>query len=188
MKRAVAAKLIKELLGPTDIVMTSLGSTGRAWREAGAANPTYSNSDPMGLSCALALGMALARPDRRVMHLTGDGDLLMNIGVLVTIAGARPRNLYTVVFHNGRYETGGGQPLASQDLDLATMARGAGIAWAERADFEEEAGRLLSELLSGEGPRLLVLGVEPESSPYAPEGPWTQTERRAFFLKHLNES
>jgi thiamine pyrophosphate-dependent acetolactate synthase large subunit-like protein len=188
MKRAVVAALIRDQLRASDLVVTSLGTTGRAWRESGATNSTYANSDPMGLSAALALGLSLARPDRRVIHLTGDGDLVMNLGVLVTIADTKAPNMFTVVFQNGKYETGGGQPLAAHDrINLALIAQGAGLTQVAEASSAEEAQSKLAGLLAGEGPALLVLHVDPEPSPYSPEGQWTQVERRAFFLQQLDQ-
>ena len=74
MRRSAAASVFAKHLAPDDIVVCGLGSTARAWREQKAPHLTYYASDPMGLGPALALGLALARPDRRVILLEGDGD------------------------------------------------------------------------------------------------------------------
>ena len=63
----------------------------------------------MGGASSLGLGMALARPDRRVLVLDGDGSLLMQLGSLATVAGAAPRNLVHFLFKNGVYHTSGAQ-------------------------------------------------------------------------------
>lgn len=187
MRRSVAAKLVRERLDPKDIVVCSLGSTGRAWREQGAPHLTYFASDPMGTAPALALGLAIARPERRVVLLEGDGDLAMNLGVLVTIAGAAPKNLRVAVFANARYETGGGQPLpGTQRLSFAAIAAGAGWPWTGEGRDESAAGKLLDELLSRKDLGLVALHVEAEASPYpADPGPSSQAEDRAAFQRRL---
>lgn len=187
MKRSVAARLVRERLGPRDIVVCSLGSTSRAWREQEAPNLTYFASDPMGTAPSVALGLALARPDRRVVHLDGDGGLVMGLGQLVTIAGAAPKNLRICVFVNARYETGGGQPLPGADrISFAAIARGAGWAWAQDAGDEAAAGRLLTELLGRDDLGLVALRVEEEAWTYpADPGPTSQAEDRAAFQRRL---
>jgi len=187
MKRGTAARLVRERLDPKDVVVCSLGSTGRAWREQEAPHLTYFASDPMGTAPAFALGLALARPDRRVVLLNGDGDLAMNLGVLVTIAGAAPPNLRVAVFANARYETGGGQPLPAADrISFAAIAKGAGWSWSAEATNEQEAAKAVGELLSRKELGLVALHVEPEAFAYpADAGPTSQAEDRAAFQKRL---
>jgi thiamine pyrophosphate-dependent acetolactate synthase large subunit-like protein len=187
MRRSVAAKLVAERLGADDLVVCSLGSTGRAWREQAAPHLTYYASDPMGMAPSLALGLALARPDRRVVLLEGDGDLAMNLGVLVTIAGVAPQNVRVAVFMNDRYETGGGQPLPNAGrVSFVTLAAGAGWPWTGEAHDEKQAARLVSALLELPQLGLLAVHVEPEASPYpADPGPTSQAEDRAAFQRRL---
>lgn len=187
MKRSAAATLVRERLDPSDVVVCSLGSTGRAWREQQAPHLTYFASDPMGTAPALALGLALARPDRRIVLLEGDGDLAMGLGVLVTIAGASPSNLRVAVFTSGRYETGGGQALPNgEGISFAAIAKGAGWPWTGEARAEGEAAKLVGELLARADLGLVALHVEAEGSPYPAEpGPTSQAEDRAAFQKRL---
>jgi thiamine pyrophosphate-dependent acetolactate synthase large subunit-like protein len=188
MRRSVAASLFAQHLAPNDIVVCGLGSTRRAWFEIGAPQLTYNASDPMGMGPALALGLALARPDRRVVLLEGDGDLSMNLGVLVTIAGAAPANLRVAVFVNDRYETGGGQPLPNAGrVSYVMVAAGAGWPWTGEAHDEAQAGRLVPALLERPGLGLLVLHVDAEPSPYpADPGPTSQAEDKIAFQRRLN--
>src|SRR5262245_40432568 len=82
----------------------------------------------MGQAPTLGLGLAMARPDLRVVVLNGDGCMLMNLGCLVTIAEQNPQNYSLIVLNNGVYEVTGGQPVAgSGQVDFAAMARAAGI-------------------------------------------------------------
>jgi thiamine pyrophosphate-dependent acetolactate synthase large subunit-like protein len=141
----------------------------------------------MGMAPSLALGLALARPDRRIVLLEGDGDLTMNLGVLVTIAGAAPANLRVAVFANERYETGGGQPLPNAGhTSYATLAAGAGWTWAEDAHDEARASELFAALLARPGPALVAMYVEAEPSPYSTDpGSTSQAEDRARFQRRL---
>ena len=187
VKRGAAARLFTQQLAADDIVVCGLGSTSRAWREQKAPHLTYYASDPMGMAPSLALGLALAQPARRIVLLEGDGDLVMNLGVLITIAGAAPKNLRAAVFINDRYETGGGQALPNAGrIAFAQVVAGTGWRWTGEAHDESQAERLVRGLLDVEGPGLLAMHVEPEPSPYpADPGPTSQAEDRAAFQRRL---
>jgi sulfopyruvate decarboxylase subunit beta len=111
-----------------DEIVIATMSAGYLW-------PRYSTSDrdfcyiaPMGSAAAIGLGLALAMPDVRVWVLDGDGSLLMNLGVLVTIAERCPPNLVHVVLNNGIYAITGGQPVAgARTSRLTDIAAAAGI-------------------------------------------------------------
>jgi sulfopyruvate decarboxylase subunit beta len=137
----------------------------KAWREA---VPGPLGSDPnhidivgaMGSASSIALGIALAQPERKVIVMDGDGSLLMQLGSLVTIAGAAPENLYHFVFENGVYATSGGQPLPAEGrLDFEMLARGAGFAHAARYDDAAEFKAALPELLNRRGPVFVTLQI-----------------------------
>ena len=88
----------------------------------------YAMGGAMGGACMIGLGLALARPERRVLVITGDGELLMNVGALATIALMNPPNLSIVCVDNGHYgETGYQKSHTSLGTDLEKMAIGAGI-------------------------------------------------------------
>ena len=191
MRRSAAVELFKKHLAKDDIVVCGLGSTRRAWFESGAPQLTYNASDPMGLGPALALGLALAQPERRIVLLEGDGDLTMNLGVLVAIAGVAPANLRIAVFLNDRYETGGGQPLPNAGrVSYTQIAAGAGFGWTGEAHDEAQLDKLIPALLQRDGEKptlgILSLHVEAEPSPYpADPGPTTQYQDRAEFQRRL---
>ena len=186
MKRLELARLIKEKLRQDDLVVCGLGSTEAAFAEAGPVGPTYFASDPMGLWPSVALGLALARPDKRVFMLAGDGDLLMNLPVLPTIASAPAKNFRIVVFHNGAYSCIGGQRLPGDErLSFATLGSGAGLTWSMEARTEEEARRHLQDLLKQPGPALLSVRLDDEPCAPVPAGPWSQVEKRTMFMQAL---
>src|SRR3954454_21094322 len=125
-----------------------------AGHEAGqAAADHVENMGCMGTASALGLGLALARPDRRVMVLDGDGSLLMQLGSLGTIAGAAPPNYYHFVFDNGLYETTGNQPLPAR-VDFCGLARSAGYRDAGSFDWAEALSEASPRIFDRGGPRL----------------------------------
>ena len=97
----------------------------------------------MGGAASLALGLALAQPDKSVVVITGDGEQLMGIGSLATIAAKQPRNLTIVVLDNGRFgETGMQRSHTSLGTDLVAVAKGFGIADAFAVDSIERCGEI----------------------------------------------
>ena len=117
----------------------------------------------MGKFSSIALGLALAQSDTKVILMDGDGSLLMNLGTLVTIATQAPANFYHFVVQNGVYATTGGQALPAIDrVSFAGMAQAAGYAAAYSFDdleeFTGEVGRILSE----PGPTLICMATTPE--------------------------
>jgi phosphonopyruvate decarboxylase len=149
------------------LIVTGLAGTARdvaALTRDGAH--TYTMAGAMGGAAMIALGLALARPDKRVLAVTGDGELLMNVGALATIAVLNPANLAILVVDNGHYgETGYQKSHTSLGVDLEKIAAGAGIkatrTIAAEADIAEGA-RLLRE---GNGTAFVVLRVKPTDPP-----------------------
>src|SRR3984957_12316916 len=132
------------------LFVTGLAGTARdiaALTRDGA--PIYTMAGAMGGACMIGLGLALARPDRRVLVVTGDGELLMNVGALATIAVVNPANLAIVCVDNGHYgETGYQKSHTSLGVDLEKIAAGSGIkatrTIASREEIQDGA-RLLRE-------------------------------------------
>ena len=120
----------------------------------------------MGGACMIGLGLALARPDRRVLVVTGDGELLMNVGALATISVMNPPNLAIICVDNGHYgETGYQKSHTSLGVDLDKIAAGSGIKVTRTISVEQElpdASRLLRE---GNGTVFVLLRVKPTDPP-----------------------
>lgn len=188
MKRSGVAQLVGEAIGDC-VVIASLGSGGRAWRENGGTQPTFYASDPMGAAPGLALGAALARPDLDFVLIEGDGDLTMNLGSLLAVAGAAPANLRMIVFANLRYETGGGQPLANAEkIDLAQIAVGAGWSWSRalgQGAAQDEIKQALDEWCVAPAPAILVAHVDVEKSPYGGPGELSGAEAQFVFREQI---
>src|SRR6202790_82702 len=110
------------------LIITGLGGTAcDVGAVTGDGAHVYSLAGAMGAACMMGLGLALSRPDKRVLVVTGDGELLMNIGALATIAVVDPANLAILCVDNGHYgETGYQKSHTSLGVDLERMAQGAG--------------------------------------------------------------
>src|SRR4030081_2725841 len=126
----------------------------------------YSLGGAMGAACMMGLGLALARPDKRVLVVTGDGELLMNIGALATIAVMNPPNLSILCVDNGHYgETGYQKSHTSLGTDLEKIAAGAGIRLPR--PFERQADIAAGARLIREGfaTSFVLLRVKPTEPP-----------------------
>ena len=117
----------------------------------------------MGKASSIALGLALARPERKVLVLDGDGSLLMNLGTLVTISNKAPENLYHFVFENGVYAVTGGQPVPGEGkFSFRGMAKEAGYVASYEFDDTEELASSIDDILAQKGPVLVCLKIVPE--------------------------
>ncbi|NOG70159.1 thiamine pyrophosphate-dependent enzyme [Roseicella sp. DB1501] len=120
----------------------------------------------MGGAAMMGLGLALAQPSRRVLVITGDGEMLMGIGSLATIATKQPRNLSVVVLDNEHYgETGMQETATRHGVDLAGMARAAGITDARRVDKPDEVLALRDAIRGGAGPLFAQVKIDDASLP-----------------------
>ncbi|MGH7276816.1 MAG: thiamine pyrophosphate-dependent enzyme [Candidatus Rokuibacteriota bacterium] len=141
-----------------DAICLPTMTTAPAWREIAPDDFSVTCVGFMGGASAMGLGLALARPDRRVVVFDGDGSLLMQLGSLATIAGAAPRNLTHLVFKNGVYHTSGSQDIpGGLQVDFVTMAKGAGYRNAYVIRELDEFKRRLPAMLSDPGPLLVEL-------------------------------
>jgi thiamine pyrophosphate-dependent acetolactate synthase large subunit-like protein len=120
----------------------------------------------MGSACMMGLGLALAQPARRVLVVTGDGEMLMGLGSLATIGSQGPRNLAVVVLDNERYgETGMQKTHTAHGVDLAAVARACGFADARIVRSSSEIAPLRAAVHQGRGPFFYQVKVRPETLP-----------------------
>ena len=136
-----------------DAICVPTMTTSPAWRTIAPDDLSVGCVGFMGGASSMGLGLALARPDRRVIVLDGDGSLLMQLGSLATNAGAAPRNFVHLLFKNGVYHTSGAQGIPGGiSVDFVLMAKGAGYRQVLSIDTLDELKRRLPELLKAEGP------------------------------------
>jgi thiamine pyrophosphate-dependent acetolactate synthase large subunit-like protein len=149
------------------LIVTGLAGTARdiaALTHDGAH--TYTMAGAMGGAAMIGLGLALARPDRRVLVVTGDGELLMNLGALATIAVKDPPNLAIVCVDNGHYgETGWQKSHTSLGVELDKIAAGSGIKSVRRVSTAAELSDGARLLREGNGAAFVLLRVKPTDPP-----------------------
>lgn len=158
MKRIDCIDVFARLRGQA-IVIVSPGYTGHELAMAHHDPATIYNMD-MPYASPMCLGIALARPDQRVVALEGDGSMLMALGTLTTIGRCRPANLAVIVFDNRVYLTTGDGAVPTAEVDFAGVARAAGIAQAVKVEdlaaYEEVVGKALTQ----PGPWLISARVD----------------------------
>jgi thiamine pyrophosphate-dependent acetolactate synthase large subunit-like protein len=126
----------------------------------------YTMAGAMGGASMIGLGLALARPDKRVLVVTGDGELLMNVGALATIGVINPPNLAILCVDNGHYgETGYQKSHTSLGVDLEGIAAGSGIKTTRSITAEHEIAEGAGLLREGNGTAFVLLRVRPTDPP-----------------------
>ena len=175
---ARASKGKSEALDRRDVVRMLLAKRGELLVIAGLGAPAWDATDAgdhplnfplwggMGGAAAIGLGLALAQPERRVLVLTGDGELLMGMGSLATIGAQRPRNLALVGLDNERYgETGMQASHTAFGVDLAAAAKACGFVSATMVTTMEQVRRLRAQLPRTDGPMFAQVKVAPDKLP-----------------------
>ncbi len=180
--RALAEHTENDLVVPT---MT----TAPAWRDIAPESMAVACVGFMGGASSIGLGLALAEPEKRVVVLDGDGSLLMQLGSLATVAGAKPTNYIHFLFNNGIYHTSGSQEIpGGADVNFEELSKVAGYRGAATFDNLEDFRIQLPKLLQSEGPFMVVLKTsEADKTPMtAPGGKplWQQAELLRSRLGH----
>ena len=138
-----------------------------------------------GVLLRCALGIALARPDRKVCCIDGDGALLMHMGSMAIIGARKPGNFLHVVLNNGAHDSVGGQPTVGFDIDIPAVARACGYADARRADDPDAVSRELAELSIQAGPSLLEIRVARGARQDLGRPTTTPSQNKDAFMRRL---
>lgn len=176
-RRGVVARLLHdrgELL-----VVAGLGSTAWDITAAGDSPLSFPLWGAMGQAAMIGLGLALAQPERAVLVVTGDGEMLMGLGSLATIGVQQPKNLSVVVIDNERYgETGMQRTHTAYGTDLAAIAKGCGFAKAETVRSGSRISGVRSEIHRGSGPLFYQVKIGNDPAPLV------LPPRDGAYLKH----
>jgi thiamine pyrophosphate-dependent acetolactate synthase large subunit-like protein len=165
-RRELAKALLAD--GGDLLVVAGLGSTAWDVTAAGDRPLNFPLWGAMGGAAMVGLGLALAQPERRVLVVTGDGELLMGLGSLATIAVQRPANLALVAFDNERYgETGMQATHTAHGVDLAAVAAACGFATTGTLRDQREVDAALLLIRAAPGPVLYVAKVRAEPLQFA---------------------
>jgi len=158
--RADYYQVLADTLPKQALVVTSLGNASYLWAAMHHRPENFYFEDAMGLALPLALGRAIAQPERPIFVVEGDGALMMHMGSLVTVGAVAPGNLTVLLIQNGVHAASGGQALTNANLDLAALARSAGIAGAQNVATPEGFASAMGA--PAEGTRFLVLSTKPD--------------------------
>ena len=143
--RREVLEIVKSFSGDHTALIATTGYTGRELYELGDHNNNFYMVGSMGCASSIALGFALARKNRNVIAIDGDGALLMRMGALATNAYYKPSNMLHLVLDNNSYESTGGQETVSGNVDFAGLANKAGYPRALHAHGLDELKKYLEE-------------------------------------------
>ena len=145
-------------------IVSVQGTSGRHWADVTTnQNRDISMGGAMGQSTAAIFGLALGLPHEKVVHFDTEGALLMNLGVLASIAGKKPTNFVHFLLDNECYATTGGQPVPnSEEIDYSVIAAGSGYAATYNFDDLEEFSTSLDEIMNQDGPVFVAIKVPAE--------------------------
>jgi thiamine pyrophosphate-dependent acetolactate synthase large subunit-like protein len=167
MERLAATRIAVELAGDAPIIGGIGNSTFDLVPFDRPRNFYMWNS--MGMASSIGLGLAIARPDLRVVVLDGDGSILMNLSSLATERACAAANLVHVIWDNGGWEITGGQPVGSPfGVDLELVARGCGFARTATVEDLEDFRRVFAEAMADDDAWVIVGRIERGDSPHRP--------------------
>jgi len=160
-RREVVRDLLKERKNL--LVVAGLGSTAWDITAAGDHDLSFPLWGAMGQAAMIGLGIALAQPKRRVLVITGDGEMLMGLGALATIGVQQPKNLTIAVIDNERYgETGMQRTHTAHGVDMAAVAEACGFRNSELVRKKKDLGKIVHQT---QGPNFLQIKVAAEKLP-----------------------
>ncbi len=145
-------------------IVVTTGTAGRHWADV-STHPKrdVSLGGAMGQTSSAAFGLALGLPDEKIVLFDSEGALLMNLGILATVAHKKPQNFYHFLLDNECYATTGGQPVPNAvEIDYATVAKGAGYPETWHFDNLDEFKAQLEDILSKPGPVFVSTKIVPE--------------------------
>ncbi len=165
MSREEAIQTVAAALGEKDCVVSTTGMISRELFEYRAAMNQGHERDfltvgSMGHASQIALGIALAQPDRRVWCFDGDGAAIMHMGSMAIVANKAPKNYVHVVFNNGAHDSVGGQPTVGLKIDLPAVAKAVGYKTVYSVETKDYLTELLGKVKDQEGPVLLEVKVK----------------------------
>jgi thiamine pyrophosphate-dependent acetolactate synthase large subunit-like protein len=145
-------------------IVSATGIVGAQWRDVTTnKNRDVSLGGAMGQTTSAAFGLALGLPDEKVVLFDSEGALLMNLGVLASVAGKHPKNFLHILLDNGCYATTGGQPVPNADgIDYAGLAKAAGYASTHSFTDLEDFATSIEAIMAEGGPVFVAVKIVPE--------------------------
>ncbi len=192
LKREAAIEAVLTATAERDVVVCTTGMASReVFEYRDRANEGHGRDfltvGGMGHASQIALGLALARPDRTVHCLDGDGAALMHLGALAIIGTRGPANLRHVIFNNGAHDSVGGQPTAGFSVDLTAIAAACGYRATRRVESLAAIGEAMAELASTPGPTLLEIRIDPGARSDLGRPTATPAQNKADLMEFLRD-
>ena len=164
LKREEAIGIIADCLDDQDIVVSTTGKTSRELYEHrdkkdGVHCRDFLTVGSMGHSSQIALGISIAKPNRRVFCLDGDGSVIMHMGAMPIIGSRQCRNFRHIVLNNGAHDSVGGQPTVGLDISLVDIAKACGYQSAESFESAQELLKGLQQFKKSPGPSFLEVKI-----------------------------
>ena len=194
LTREKAIQMMAAAVGPEDVIVSTTGMISRELFEYRASTGQSHRQDfltvgSMGHASQIALGIALAKPERRVWCFDGDGASLMHLGGMPVIGSLRPKNLVHVLFNNGAHDSVGGQPTVGLDIDFSLLAKEFGYGQADCVDDEkglEDALINLPDWLAlDKGPYFLEIRVKKGNRKDLGRPTTSPLQNKEAFMKFL---
>ena len=165
MSREEAIRIVAAALDEKDCIVSTTGMISRELFEYRAAMSQGHERDfltvgSMGHASQIALGIALAQPERRIWCFDGDGAVIMHMGSMAIVANKAPKNYIHVVFNNGAHDSVGGQPTVGLKIDLPAVAKAVGYKDTYTVDNTEKLSVILSNAKKMDGPVLVEIKVK----------------------------
>jgi thiamine pyrophosphate-dependent acetolactate synthase large subunit-like protein len=156
--RREAVEIIAKTLGKS-IAVSANGFVSRDLHEAYDRPLNFYMIGSMGLASSIGLGIAMKNPKKRTYVFDGDGNILMNLGSLVTIGSVRPKNLIHLVFDNRSHESTGGQPTNSSNVRIDLIAKASNYK-VFKANSKDSLENVLNKIKKALGPILVLIQIE----------------------------
>jgi phosphonopyruvate decarboxylase len=168
MLREEALDIILENLDENAVVVSTTGKTSREIfeireRKGQSHEQDFLTVGSMGHCSSIALGIALAKPHRKVVCIDGDGALLMHLGSLTSIASLNPKNFHHILMNNEVHESVGGQDTAAKNVDLSAIVAAVGISNIFKAETPDELKTCITDFMAAAGPAFLEVKIQPGS-------------------------
>lgn len=190
LSREEAIHEVASVLGVKDVIVSTTGMISRELFEYRTAKNEGHERDfltvgSMGHASQIALGIALAKQDRKVWCFDGDGASIMHMGSMAIVASKAPQNYIHVVFNNGAHDSVGGQPTVGLKIDLPAIAKAAGYQSVYSVSTKEDLQKQLSNL--GEAPVFLEVKVKKGNRKDLGRPTTTPIQNKEALMKFLNE-
>lgn len=191
LTREDAVACLAEGLSDSDVIVSTTGKASRELyeyrqRTGGSRGQEFLTVGSMGHASQIAMGVALARPERQVFCFDGDGALIMHLGAAAIIGSQGPANLKHVVLNNGCHDSVGGQPTAGFLISVPAIAEACGYKRTWQAESAEEVRARVKELRAADGPALLEVRVRRGSRSDLGRPKSSPLENKAAFMKTLS--